>query len=250
VTDIFAKIRRRARRLWNYRRIQRALNGKRGLEIGGPSSIFSPATPNGFIPPVYAIAASVDNCNFATSTTWSDGEAGRTFRYLPEREPGLQYIHDATDLAAIADAAYDFLLASHILEHVANPLRALQEFHRVVKPKGSLLIAVPNQLQTFDHRRPLTTFAHLEADLAASTDESDTTHLEEILTLHDLEMDKAAGSPEEFRARCLRNREARCMHHHVFDLALLDRSLRYAGFHPLYGTDVWGIHVLIFARRS
>jgi SAM-dependent methyltransferase len=250
VTDIFAKIRRRARRLWNYRRIQRALDGKRGLEIGGPSSIFSPATANGFIPPVYAIAASVDNCNFATSTTWSDGEAGRTFRYLPEREPGLQYIHDATDLAAIGDGAYDFLLASHILEHVANPLRALQEFHRVVKPKGSLLIAVPNQLQTFDHRRPLTTFAHLEADLAASTDESDTTHLEEILTLHDLEMDKAAGSPEEFRARCLRNREARCMHHHVFDLALLDRSLRYAGFHPLYGTDVWGIHVLIFARRS
>jgi SAM-dependent methyltransferase len=250
VTDIFAKIRRRARRLWNYRRIQRALDGKRGLEIGGPSSIFSPATANGFIPPVYAIAASVDNCNFATSTTWSDGEAGRTFRYLPEREPGLQYIHDATDLAAIGDGAYDFLLASHILEHVANPLRALQEFHRVVKPKGSLLIAVPNQLQTFDHRRPLTTFAHLEADLAASTEESDTTHLEEILALHDLELDKAAGSPEEFRARCLRNREARCMHHHVFDLALLDRSLRYAGFHPLYGTDVWGIHVLIFARRS
>jgi hypothetical protein len=40
------------------------------------------------------------------------------------------------------------------------------------------------------------------------------------------------------------------MHHHVFDLALLDRSLRHAGFRPLYGTDVWGIHVLIFARRS
>jgi hypothetical protein len=40
------------------------------------------------------------------------------------------------------------------------------------------------------------------------------------------------------------------MHHHVFDLALLDRSLRYAGFRPLYGTDVWGIHVLIFARHS
>lgn len=250
MTDIFAKVRRRTRRVWNYRRIQRTLEGKRGLEIGGPSSIFSPATPNGFIPPVYAIAASVDNCNFATSTTWSDGEAGRTFRYLPDREPGLQYIHDATDLASIADAGYDFLLASHILEHVANPLRALQEFHRVVKPKGSLLIAVPNQLHTFDHRRPLTTFAHLQADLAASTDESDLTHLEEILELHDLELDRAAGSPEEFRARCLRNREARCMHHHVFDLALLDRSLRWAGFRPLYGTDVWGIHVLIFARRA
>jgi SAM-dependent methyltransferase len=250
VTGILAKVQRRTRRIWNCRRIERALQGKRGLEIGGPSGVFSPATPNGFIPPVYAIAASVDNCNFAASTTWSQGEAGRTFRYLPDREPGLQYIHNATDLASITDRSYDFLLASHILEHVANPLRALQEFHRVVKPNGSLLIAVPNQLHSFDHRRPLTTFAHLEADLAGNTDESDMTHLDEILALHDLEMDKPAGSPEEFRARCLRNREARCMHHHVFDLALLDRALRWAGFRPLYGTDVWGIHVLIFARRD
>jgi SAM-dependent methyltransferase len=250
VTDIFAKVRRRTRRLWNYRRMQWAMRGKRGLEIGGPSPIFSPATPNDYIPPVYAFAASLDNCNFAASTTWSLGEAGRTFRYLPEREAGMQYIHDATDLASIADGSYDFLLASHILEHVANPLRALQEFHRVVKPNGTLLVVVPNRIHTFDHRRPVTTFAHLEADLAAKTDESDMTHLEEILALHDLERDKLAGSPEEFRERCLHNREERCMHHHVFDLALLDRSLRYTGFRPLYKSDIWFIHTLIFARRA
>jgi SAM-dependent methyltransferase len=250
VTEILAKVRRRTRRLWNYRRIERALRGKRGLEIGGPSPVFSPATPNDYIPPVYAFAASIDNCNFANSTTWSNGEAGRTFRYLAEGEPGMQYIHDATDLASIADGSYDFLLASHILEHVANPLRALQEFHRVLKPKGSMLVVVPNQLHTFDHRRPVTTFAHLEADLAANTNESDMTHLEEILALHDLEMDKLAGSPEEFRERCLHNPEGRCMHHHVFDLALLDRTLRYAEFRPLYSSDVWYIHTLIFARRD
>jgi SAM-dependent methyltransferase len=249
VTEILAKVRRRTRRLWNYRRIERALRGKRGLEIGGPSSIFSPETPNGYVPPVYSLAASVDNCNFATSTTWSHGEAGRTFRYLPDAEPGMQYIHNATDLGSIANGSYDFLLASHILEHVANPLRALLEFHRVLKPEGSLLAVVPNRLHTFDHRRPVTTFAHLEADLAADTDEGDMTHLDEILALHDLEMDPPAGTPEEFRERCLRNREARCMHHHVFDLALLDRSLRSTGFRPLYRTDVWEIHVLIFARR-
>jgi SAM-dependent methyltransferase len=250
VTGILAKVRRRTRRLWNYRRMQWAMRGKRGLEIGGPSPIFAPATPNDYIPPVYAIAASVDNCNFATNTTWSQGDAGRTFRYLPDREPGLQYIHNATDLASITDGSYDFLLASHILEHVANPLRALQEFHRVLKPNGTMIVVVPTRVHTFDHRRPLTTFAHLEADLAANTDESDMTHLDEILALHDLEMDKPAGSPEEFRARCLRNREARCMHHHVFDLALLERSLRYAAFRPLYGSDVWYIHTLIFARRA
>jgi SAM-dependent methyltransferase len=250
VTDILAMVRRRSRRIWNYRRMQWAMRGKRGLEIGGPSPIFSPATPNDYIPPVYAFAASLDNCNFATNTTWSLGEAGRTFRYLPEAEPGMQYIHEATDLTSIADGSYDFLLASHILEHVANPLRALQEFHRVLKPKGTILVVVPTRLHTFDHRRPVTTFAHLEADLAANTGESDMTHLDEIVSLHDLERDERAGSREEFRERCLRNPEDRCMHHHVFDLALLDRSLRHAQFRPLYRSDIWFIHTLIFARRS
>jgi SAM-dependent methyltransferase len=252
VTDIFAKIRRRTRRLWNYRRIEWALRGKQGLEIGGPSSIFSPAAHAKYIPipPVYAIAASVDNCNFATDTTWSRGEGGRTFRYLPDREPGKQYIHDATTLSFIADGTYDFLLASHILEHVANPLRALAEFHRVLKPKGYALVLVPNQVHTFDRRRPVTTFSHLQADLAAQTDESDLTHLEEILALHDLEMDKAAGSLEEFRERCLRNAEVRCMHHHVFSLDLLEQALRHAGFRPLYSNGLWENHLLIFACRA
>lgn len=131
---------------------------------------------------------------------------------------------------------------------MANPLRALKEFHRVLKRKGYALTLVPNEVHTFDHRRPVTPFAHLEEDLAAGTDESDMTHLDEILSLHDLEMDKSAGSPEEFRARCLRNAEVRCMHHHVFDLALLDRALRRTGFRPLYGTDRWDNHLLILAR--
>lgn len=211
--------------------------------------MFLPENPSAYIPPVYVLAQSIDNCNFATNTTWSQGEAGRTFRYLPDREPGLQYIHDATHLASIRDRSYDFLLASHILEHVANPLLALEEFHRVLKPGGSVLVLVPNQKYTFDHRRPVTDFAHLKADHAANTDEDDLTHLDEILALHDLEMDAPAGSPEEFRARCLRNRENRCMHHHVFDLDVLEQSLRHAHFRPLYRTALWDNHLLIFGTR-
>jgi SAM-dependent methyltransferase len=240
------------RRLWNYRRLERALRGKYGLEIGGPSALFSPATQGKYtpIPPVYAIARSVDNCNFATDTTWSRGESGRTFRYLPDAEPGKQYIHDATALSSIADGTYDFLLASHILEHVANPLRALEEFHRVLKPRGWALVLVPNQVHTFDHRRPVTTFAHLQSDLEAGTDESDRTHLEEIVALHDLKRDKPAGSIEEFRERCLRNAELRCMHHHVFSLDLLEEALRHARFRPLYRIGSWENHLLVFARRD
>lgn len=247
--DLLRGIRRRTRRIWNYKRIERAVSGGRGLEIGGPSPVFSPAAPNGYIPPIYALAASIDNCNFATNTTWSQGEAGRTFQYLPNREPGLQYIHDATALSSIGNETYDFLLASHILEHVANPLRALQEFHRVLKPKGVVLVLVPNRSHTFDHKRPYTSFAHLADDLAAGTDETDLTHLEEILVLHDLQRDPPAGTPEQFRARCMRNVENRCMHHHVFSMDLLEQMLRATHFRPLHSTDAWAPHILVFGRK-
>ena len=243
------RARRRARRLWYYRKIEQAVRQKRGLEIGGPSAVFSPAQPSAVLPPIYALAASIDNCNFATSTAWSHGEAGRTFRYLPDAEMGLQYILDATDLASIADCTYDFLLASHILEHVANPLRALEEFRRVLKPRGSVLVLVPNRIHTFDHRRPFTTFAHLQLDSAAQQDEGDLTHIDEILALHDLSMDAPAGTLDQFRERCMRNRENRCVHHHVFSMEVLTQAFHAVDLHPLYRVE-WANHLMIFGQKN
>ena len=247
VPDLISRVIRRLRRLWYYRQIEHAVRGMRGLEIGGPSSAFS--EPNTYIPAIYRLAASIDNCNFATNTAWSHGEAGRTFQYRPDGEPGMQYIHDATDLASIGDSTYDFLLASHILEHVANPLRALEEFRRILKPDGSLLVLVPNRAHTFDHRRPLTTFAHLQQDYAAQQDEGDLTHLDEILALHDLTMDLPAGSPDEFRARCLLNLQNRCMHHHVFSLDMLGQAFKATHLRPVYRAE-WAHNLILFGRRS
>jgi hypothetical protein len=56
----------------------------------------------------------------------------------------------------------------------------------------------------------------LRLDYARQTPETDLSHLEEILALHDLSRDPAAGSFEDFKNRCLRNIEMRAMHHHVF----------------------------------
>jgi hypothetical protein len=116
-------------------------------------------------------------------------------------------------------------------------------------------VLVPNQVHIFDHRRPdhrrpVTTFAHLLSDLAAGSDKRDLTHLEAIVALHDLERGKPAGSIEQFRERCLRNAELRCMHHHVFSLDLLEKALRHARFRPLYRTGSWENHLFIFACRD
>jgi len=54
-------------------------------------------------------------------------------------------------------------------------------------------------------------------DRERRTDERDLTHLPEILELHDLGLDPAAGTKHNFHQRSLRNFENRSLHHHVFD---------------------------------
>jgi SAM-dependent methyltransferase len=197
-----------------------------GLEVGGPSRMFSV----GQHLPVYGLAERIDNCNFAGHTVWEGViEEGYSFRFNERRSAGYQFIREATDLHGIADEAYDFLLSSHTLEHTANPIKALKEWQRVVKANGTLAIIVPHRDGTFDHRRALTPLEHMIADYENQIDETDLTHLEEILAQHDCSLDPFSGTMEEFRQRSLKNFENRCLHHHVFNARSFARLLDVAG---------------------
>ncbi|MXV17501.1 methyltransferase domain-containing protein [Pedobacter sp. HMF7056] len=140
---------------------------------------------------------------------------------------GHQYILDAIDLAPIASASYDFILSSHSLEHIANPLKALKEWLRVLKPGGSITMILPDSRYTFDHKRPITRFEHLLEDYRNNTGEDDLTHLEEICALHDFTRDAGVKDQAGFRERSLHNIDNRCLHQHVYDLALLRRIFAY-----------------------
>ncbi len=52
---------------------------------------------------------------------------------------------DATTLTGVPDGQFDWLLASHILEHLKEPELALKNWLRVVKPGGHVLISVPHR---------------------------------------------------------------------------------------------------------
>jgi len=49
---------------------------------------------------------------------------------------------DLTDLP-FKDAEYDFVFASHVLEHIKDDLTALSEIRRILKPKGIAILPVP-----------------------------------------------------------------------------------------------------------
>ena len=215
---------------------------KVGLEIGGPSPIFR---KNRLIP-VYDCCQRIDGCNFARRTIWGDANDGAGFgpRF------GRNYTAEACDLSAISSETYDFVLASHVLEHVANPLRALLEWKRVLKVGGALLVIVPDKRASFDHRRPYTSFEHLESDLKSNISEADLTHLEEVLRLHDLRLDPPAGSPERFRERCLNNYSVRGMHHHVFCPEVLALMFNRVSMRILSIESEHSFHIVGFAKRA
>jgi SAM-dependent methyltransferase len=223
------------------------VDGRLGLEIGGPSQAFGRLG----VVPVYLAAERIDNCNFAAATLWEGQIAeGRTFRFNAARPPGEQFMAEATGLVHVASGAYDFLLSSHAIEHCANPLKALAEWSRVLKPGGVLVLIVPHRDAAFDHRRPLTTLGHLVDDFERGVGEDDLTHLDEILRLHDLGRDPGADDAESFRARALANADNRSMHHHVFDTALARAMVEQAGFEVLRVERPTRMDIVALARRG
>jgi SAM-dependent methyltransferase len=210
--------------------IRAMVEDKIGLEIGGPSKhVF------GELVPVYHYAARVDNCNFATETIWESSLVeGETFVFNDARRPGRQYICDASDLPHIPDETYEFVMSSHVIEHIANPIRALKEWRRILTPTGAAIFVVPHRDYTFDHRRSLTTIEHMLDDFEKSVSDDDQTHLEETLDLIDYSMipfdrDKLMTLGRDVL-------RTRALHHHTFNLNSFQTLLMVAGF------NVVGLH--------
>lgn len=229
-----------------YRMCKHFFRNRVGLEIGGPSPMFM----RGGAFPVYGVAGQIDNCNFDRQTIWTGPiEEGAAFRFDKWRKPGMQYCAEATDLSRFDNEIYDFVLSSHVLEHIANPLQALTEWVRVLKEYGLLLLIVPHKDGTFDHLRPVTSMEHIVGDYSCRTQEDDLTHLEEILDLHDLARDPEAGDFNAFQSRSKRNAEMRGLHHHVFDTRLAANIIDYMGLRILSVEFLGPCHILVAAHK-
>ena len=176
--------------------------------------------------PVYGALSSIDGTNFSPDAMWGTGDAGGA--YAPEGERrGRMWFLEGGDLAPIPADSYDAVLSAHVIEHLADPIGALGEWARVVRPGGHLLLVAPHKERTIDHRRPVTAVSHMIEDHGRGVGEDDATHVQEVLELHDLARDDGVSDREEFERRTRDNPTHRAVHHHVFTtrslLQLLDR---------------------------
>ena len=219
--------------------------GKNALEIGGPTPLFMNKNPI----PVYNILKSCDNVNWSDDNFWSSIENGADY-IINNKKYGKQIILDSTDLSEIKKESYDLILSSHALEHLANPLKALFEWHRVLKSNGYILIVVPDRRYTYDRLRPLTEFKHILNHYNSNICEDDNTHFNEVLELHDLTNDGTVDSYAEHERRTLNNFETRIVHHHTFDEKLLNDLLIHVGFKIIDNQIFRPYHIVAVAKKD
>ena len=217
---------------------------KKGLEVGGPSGIFSGTS----YLPIYDLASSIDGCNFGTQTIW-EGEIkeGPFYSYSKEKKCGYQFICEATNLNQINNETYDFIISSHCLEHIANPLKALKEWLRVLTIDGTLLLVLPDKRYTFDKNRPITTFEHIIQDYDINILENDRTHFSEIGQLH--EWNTPADKQSFLNNLASEKNEARALHHHIFDEPLIRKIFNLLNIDLIYSDFALPFHMIFVGKK-
>ena len=68
---------------------------------------------------------------------------------------------DGNIVEATAGNMFDYVVASHVIEHTPNFLQFLIDIHKILKPGGHLILIIPDKRFTFDVNRPITTFGEV-----------------------------------------------------------------------------------------
>lgn len=71
---------------------------------------------------------------------------------------------DAQTFEGVPDESVDFVISAHVIEHLFDPIGAIEQAMRVIRKSGIYLIAVPDKRFMFDHKRPVTDIDHLLRD--------------------------------------------------------------------------------------
>jgi SAM-dependent methyltransferase len=141
-------------------------------------------------------------------------------------EPDVVADVNVDRLGAFADASEDFVIASHVVEHLADPLGFLDDVHRVVRPGGTVLLFLPDRHRTADRFRPPTPLEHLVEDHRAATTEVSDAHLVEYARDRGIALHRGRR-----RREILDGLRAQSVHAHCWDAAEFVEMLRWAAEH-------------------
>ncbi|HEY3671366.1 MAG TPA: methyltransferase domain-containing protein [Acidimicrobiia bacterium] len=142
-------------------------------------------------------------------------------------EPDIVADLDTDGLRAIDSQSQDFVICSHVLEHLADPLGFLEEAHRVLRVGGVLLILLPDRRYTFDRDREPTPLDCLIRDHAAGATTPDDQHMLEFLLGADQGPDFTVPEDEAEREALFTWHRNRSIHVHCWTDGEFREVLRY-----------------------
>ena len=134
-------------------------------------------------------------------------------------------------------------------KHIANPIKALYEWKRVIKDKANRLLVVPHKEGTYDHKRPITGMAHLIEDYDGNTGEDDQTHFDEMIELTDYSKNKKISNSALMKECVKVNHSVRGMHHHVFNTELVLKLCDYVALKILSVYHVSPFHIIVLCQK-
>lgn len=143
-------------------------------------------------------------------------------------EPDIVADLDRDRLRAVADATVDFVIASHVLEHLAEPIGMLADIERVVRPGGVAIVLLPDRRRTFDHTRQPTDLEHLVREFEAGIDTVDDAHIEEFLTGTGVQLADGDDRVEQIEHHRRRTVHVHCWHEVEF-IEVIDHCIRHMG---------------------
>ncbi len=129
---------------------------------------------------------------------------------------------DKDGLSIFATEHFDFVILNHVIEHVANPIKVVEELFRVTKNDGYVVISVPDKKFTFDKGRALTTFAHLREEYENNVDfVTDAHYIEFLQVVHPNAYKQGIDKLPKHIANVRKRRE----HVHVWDSQTFDEFM-------------------------
>jgi len=167
------------------------------------------------------------------SVTSMDSESTRLGFNL---DPDL--LNDFHNVGELPKNHFDWIVSSHVIEHLENPIKALMGSHMILKNGGYIYSVIPLHTQTFDKNRNLTTLSHLIYDYKNKKSGADWIHIEEFMRNYDCDSDLVFKGN---RAKWMENyilKPERHTHYHVFDSALVFALHGYCGFKCINLTDL------------
>ncbi|MFW6255086.1 MAG: class I SAM-dependent methyltransferase, partial [Chitinivibrionales bacterium] len=106
------------------------------------------------------------------------------------------------------DSSFDFIVINNVLEHIANPIREIVHFHRILKKDGVLVLCIPDKnFVHWDKDRELTSFEHLWKEYQDDVTEVTPEHFHDLVPVDNPDAIKGSREWDEALAHIVARRD-------------------------------------------